>query len=273
MSCVHPIDAYRAKKRSDTGKRGIVFNPRDGYIDQPIQLPCGKCIGCRKNQARTWTTRLTHEAQLHQQNAFITLTYETPPVSISKRDCQLFLKRLRKQYGTIRYFLCGEYGEQTHRAHYHAIIFGQDFLGGATKIGPNLYTNAVLQAIWGHGLISIGTVTPQSCAYVAGYVNKKSADPDTFNLMSRRPGIGYNWLQKHYQSLLNTETCIIEGSETPIPKRYLDWKPDEFASIKNKRATHYRLRTPEQVWKARTTNKNRELNYKAKSALTNSGTI
>lgn len=267
MSCVHPLDAYRAKKRSDTGKRGIVFNPRDGYIDQKLQLPCGKCVGCAKDKARTWATRIYHESQLHQRNSFLTLTYQDTPESINKRDCQLFLKRLRKQYHPIRYFLCGEYGTQTHRPHYHAIIFGEDFLGGKQPLNGSLYTNPILETLWGHGIISIGTVTPQSCAYVAGYVNKKANDPDTFNMMSRRPGIGHDWLNKYHQDLTSTETCVIQGSETPIPKRYLEWKPDEFERIKNKRHTYHRLMSPQKIWENRIKHRDRELNYIAKNKL------
>ena len=40
-------------------------------------------------------------------------------------DVQKFLKRLRKAYKSkLRYFIAGEYGEQTARPHYHMILYG-----------------------------------------------------------------------------------------------------------------------------------------------------
>ena len=40
-----------------------------------------------------------------------------------------FMKRLRKRFKgkRIRFYMCGEYGEQFDRPHFHACIFGVDF--------------------------------------------------------------------------------------------------------------------------------------------------
>ena len=112
------------------------------YIKDYIEIPCGKCIGCRLEYSRQWANRMMLEAKYHSQNWFVTLTYDDlhvprsyygdpnsgealPSLTLRKRDIQLFFKRLRKQTGqNFRYYACGEYGENTHRPHYHFIVFG-----------------------------------------------------------------------------------------------------------------------------------------------------
>lgn len=267
MACVYPIDAWRAKRLNSNGKREVVFNIRDGYADMPLQLPCGKCIGCTTDRAKVWSIRIHHESTQHIQNSFVTLTYaDPPPDAIDKRHVQLFLKRLRRKYSPLRYFACGEYGETSHRPHYHAIIFGHDFLGGAYDVGSQLYSNPYVDQAWGLGHVSIGSVTPASCAYVAGYVNKKIADLDTFNLMSRRPGIGHTWLEKYRDDIIRTETVVIDGREYPVPKKYLDWHSD-FDEIKKARAQYMRDMPPEEKHRRSIQLKAKEANLKAKHNL------
>lgn len=263
MSCVYPLDGWRFAKLTENGKRGITFNSRDGFIDQPISVPCGKCVGCRLDRSRAWAVRMHHESQLHERNCFITLTYANAPEAISKRDLQLFIKRLRHQT-PIRYFACGEYGERSRRPHYHAVIFGEDFRGGAYRINDSLYSNAVLDTVWGKGLVSVGEVTIQSCCYVARYVTKKANDKDTFHLMSKRPGIGRGWLEKYRRDIINAECVVIDGKELPIPKAYLDMYPDDFAEVKRKRREYVDNLSPDSVCKRREGFRGKEMNYNSR---------
>ena len=113
MPCYHPLQGYRSRADGKT----IVFNPRDGWVDRPLNIPCGQCIGCRLDRSRDWATRCVHEASLHENNSFITLTYNNENLpedrSLHKKDFQDFMKRLRKKFHNkkIRYYHCGEYGE------------------------------------------------------------------------------------------------------------------------------------------------------------------
>lgn len=172
-----------------------------------VPFPCGQCLACRINKRRVWTLRLSLERRMHDKAAFVTLTYDPQHIpmdmdlvpQLCKRDCQLFVKRLRKRYGDgIRYYLCGEYGETYGRPHYHAIIFGV----GPEDLDPYwlMYRGkspeSPLKTLWGKGLVHVGDCTLESVQYVAGYVTKKiskmsedSLEPE-FALMSRRPGIG-----------------------------------------------------------------------------------
>ena len=122
MTCYHPLQAYRSSegRNSETGKWPIVFSVTAGYADLPVTIPCGQCIGCRLERSRQWAMRCVHEASLHEQNSFITLTYDNDhlPVggSLNVEDMQKFWKRLRDHLfqrgysGKLRYFQCGEYG-------------------------------------------------------------------------------------------------------------------------------------------------------------------
>lgn len=127
-------------------------------------IPCGQCLECRLNYAKNWAARCEVESYYHENNHFITLTYDDEHVpvinkitgeiyrglknpidyynynkhyevlNLFKKDVQDFLKRLRdwaKRYNLyddakegLRYFYCGEYGTDKHRPHYHLIVYG-----------------------------------------------------------------------------------------------------------------------------------------------------
>ena len=181
MPCYKPLRGYRSNTKTQTGKRSIVFNPRHGFIDQPQDVPCGQCIGCRLERSRQWAIRIVHESQMHEQSYFLTLTYNNEFLpktgSLQKADVQLFMKRLRKKFGKgIRYYYCGEYGEKFHRPHYHLIIFGCEFpdkILWKIERGNRLWISEDLNKLWKKGYCSIGMVTFESAAYVARYVTKK----------------------------------------------------------------------------------------------------
>ena len=118
--------------------------------------PCGQCEQCKTQKVNEWSFRLLEEAKetfrLGGFSIFDTLTYDNLHVPTvgkvlyqlgefsldvtssicdmlcnSKRDVQLFFKRLRSLYsGPIRYYLVSEYGNDeryTHRPHYHVQFF------------------------------------------------------------------------------------------------------------------------------------------------------
>lgn len=265
MKCYSPLRVGRGRVNLKSGKQSITFDMKE-YIGQRLELPCGKCPACRADQSMMWSVRCYQEASLHKQNSFITLTYDEAnvPPELQKEDLQKFFKRLRHHYGKFRYFACGEYGEQTRRPHYHALIFGHDFLAGAESLDEKHFINPVLTEIWGQGHTVVDPVNMATCCYVSGYTNKKNADPDTFTLMSRRPGIGHDWLDAFSDDLRRNGTVAIEGREYAIPKRYLAWKdaddPTYFDQVKADRQKYVRLTKIETVMQARA----RLLNQKAR---------
>ena len=202
--------------------------------------------------------RCLHEAKLHTDNCFLTLTYDDDNLpssgSLFYEDFQLFMKRYRK-LAKVRFYMCGEYGEETFRPHFHACIFGHNFpdrvLLKTTKAGSKIYTSATLQRLWPQGLSSIGDVTFDSAAYVARYCMSKVTGPDAkhayrrystsvdeihldmetgeiysheltpeFNHMSLKPGIGSQWFDKFRNDVYPHDYVIINGKEVKPPKYY-----------------------------------------------------
>lgn len=170
---------------------------------------------------------MAHEAHFHKYNSFLTLSYsdEHCPEKITVEHIQEFMDRLRKQL-KVRYFVTGEYGDQTHRPHYHACIFGADFRGGrhTYDINGKLWGNSWLEAVWRYGQIAIGDFTPASAMYVAGYTAKKINDKDTFSVMSKRPPLGWQWAVKYQDQVHRTGTVVVGGREHPVPKVYFKWQ-------------------------------------------------
>lgn len=186
---------------------------------------------------------------MHECNSFITLTYDNAHLpedySVSVREFQLFMKRLRKAISptVVRFFACGEYGAQSLRPHYHALIFGYAFpdreFQSTTTQGDRLYTSAILQKVWPQGLHAIGDVTVQSAGYVAGYCMKKVNPDDSryfwthpvsglvvqlkpeFGLQSRRPGIGSAWFDRFSSDAFPSDFLVIEGKYKRVPRYYL----------------------------------------------------
>lgn len=168
------------------------------YMGQLV--PCAKCLHCRINQKRIWVSRLELERFLHKDACFATLTYSDDSGhggQLVPKHVQDWLKRLRAsiQPKKIRFFLVGEYGLQTARPHYHALLFGIDrWLAGGVDGRSGL-----VQSTWNHGFTYVGDFNHDTAAYVCGYVLKKLTQKNDirtkgklaqFNRMSLRPGIG-----------------------------------------------------------------------------------
>ena len=81
---------------------------------------------------------------------------------------------------------------------------------------------------------------------MAGYVHKKIGDEDTFTLMSRRPGIGKDWLARYSDDIRRTGTVTIEGKELPVPLRYMAWHEEEFSDLKRERKRRFDALTPDE---------------------------
>lgn len=232
-----------------------------------ITVPCGYCINCRVNRTQMWKLRLCYELSNWDDASFVTLTFDNEHLgvnSLDKRDLQTFFKRLRKslaiEYGThdkvysdgspvidkrdglpvqepnkpIKYYAVGEYGSKTQRKHYHAIIFG---LSPYVDKERELIAQSWLPRCeaWqfdrSRGVRSaIGTVTPDSIRYVAGYIQKKlvgqmakdvyKGRTAPFMICSQR--LGLDFAEKNRQRLEITKASYLQGKRIPLPRYFRD---------------------------------------------------
>lgn len=197
-----------------------------------LQLPCGRCTECLSKRSIEWATRAKHEISMHDENCFITLTYNEdnlPSILLVKEDFQKFMKRLRRYTSKkIRYMVSGEYGSQSFRPHFHAIIFGYNFpdqkLLKYSKSGEPLFTSPLLEKLWDKGYSSIGTANEKTAYYIASYAlkGKKHTFPNEqgefitvndYMDCSKRPAIGREYLERHKKQLVQ--------SGSSLPRYYL----------------------------------------------------
>lgn len=308
MACFHPIkgfylgDTLDGKKRfkivpydvdhielhsgvCDTVSVPHVFTDSATVLRDYVVLPCGHCAGCQLSYSKQWAARCLAELQYCDSAYFLTLTYSDEHIPLSgdnvtgevhqtlcKRDWQLFMKRLRKEFDDqkLRMFACGEYGDCTMRPHIHAIVFGLKIPDKDLKLykydprGYNLYNCDRVNKCWTvtkngkstgelKGHVVIGDVTYKTCAYVARYCTKKmygkkaqfykdmNIEPP-FLIMSRNPGIGAQYYEDNKKKFLDSQELYFSGTggtKFTLPKYFvnrllLDF-PDEGAKIKENR--------------------------------------
>lgn len=268
MVCFHPLIAVDVTKGASSKKLIRVIGSAEQnpelYVkaqkdDNAFIVPCGQCVGCRLERSRQWAIRISQEASLYEQNCFITLTYMDNycPSSLVLRDFQLFMKRLRKKFGTgIRFFHCGEYGDLNGRPHYHAALLNFDFPDKKlyfSSNGFNYYLSESLSNLWPFGIHLISDLTYDSAGYIARYVLKKitgDAAVDAYKdkvppyvTMSRRPGIGSPWIEKYLENVYNHDRVVVKGHQC-LPPRFYDEVlranyPEWFDFIKEQRAARF----------------------------------
>lgn len=266
MACYRPLAGFKSSVvNPETGKN--VFFVTGGDKSFPgmeyVPIPCGRCVGCLTDRARSWTVRILHESSLYEKNCFITLTFDDkflPPngsLVAGGKDFRLFMRRLRKALKAVgqkvRFFHCGEYGDLLKRPHHHAVLFGFDFpdkvaMGGS---GKNIfYSSEILRSLWPYGFSSVGELTEASAAYVAGYVVKKVLGAGSrrhydgkvpeYVSMSRKPGIASDWIRLYGSDVYPDDFVVLKSGLKLRPPRFYDSvfdrdNPSDFSVIKSRR--------------------------------------
>lgn len=220
------------------------FHVQDKFTGNYIPVPCSKCPPCLKRRTSGWSYRLVKEGERSMSALFVTLTYDTRFVPITqkgfmnldKTDVQKFFKRLRKLSNQkLKYYVCGEYGTQKMRPHYHIILFNanKEMIEKAWKLN-----NKPL------GSIFIGNVSEASIGYTLKYMTKKGKIPlhhnddrqKEFSLMSKRLGDNYitpKMIKWHKNDLENRMFVNIQDNKKiAMPRYYKDKIYNEIEKLK-----------------------------------------
>lgn len=221
---------------------------KNPYMKGSIPCGCGQCVVCRIARRRLWANRLMLEKLSHENASFVTLTYADANVEdVTGTDWKAnrpvlgtlvyehprnFLKKLRRHCANvdenwkIRYYLVGEYGDESERPHYHIALYGfPHCLNGQTNhLQKNCCPSCeTIQKMWIHGGVDVGELNEKSSSYIAGYVTKKWTKEDLwtkqklmgrkpeFCRMSLKPGIGANAIK----------TLVASGVSNPRKAPYL----------------------------------------------------
>ena len=247
MQCVRPVFIRNPELdfdwNYDVDPEGHAIDILTGEVIPPrIPVPCGKCVICQENRRNMWATRLELESRTAPVSYFLTLTYDDfhYPGELSKRDTQLFWKRLRRKI-PCRFFLCGEYGDRFQRGHYHAVCFPNSY------ISKEEFERIAFDA-WGNGFICCRLADREAFRYVAKYTvksirNSPEGKTPPFALMSRRPGISADYLPV-LKNFFHEYILLENGTRQPLPDYFLS-KLDPLEGIRIKESRrNYALKLP-----------------------------
>lgn len=239
MACYKPQPVYLTPA-------GWRFAPRrnNAFRDiLPKYVSCQQCIGCRLERSRQWAVRSVHEAQYHEENYFLTLTFDDVHLpadrSLNTRTLQNFWKKFRKAHPLMRfkYYAAGEYGDLYSRPHYHASTFGLDLVdlrpGFKSQTGYQMYTSAALERAWGYGNVYVAPLTFETAAYTARYICKKVLGQHAeehykkLGIMPERAwiskGLGKQWYEDYADETYRDNYIIARGVPSVPPRAYNRW--------------------------------------------------
>ncbi len=261
MPCYSPLKGYK-----DITTGGLVFTKKNAIAK--MEVACGQCLGCRVDHRLMWSIRIVHEASMymdHYGNSWATLTYRDAGACNEKqykngyhidKHGQLhpqhvsdFVRSLRKanQDHKIRYFYCGEYGDENERPHYHICIFNHSFNDQylwKDDEGVYTYTSAELEKHWPWGFSTVSELNLRTAAYTAGYAFKKITGerandhylrcdefgeaywlrPEYIRMSTGRKfpaGLGASFYEKYTSDIFPSDTSPIPGAgESELVPRY-----------------------------------------------------
>lgn len=191
------------------------------------KYPCRKCIPCLIARQKAWVSRLTEELENHENNYFVTLTYDDSFVPVSENGEMTFNKqhliklnrdlRKRFQQGFLsnpykdviagspatfdlpkdvhyKYYITSEYGPSgTFRPHYHAVFYGLQV--------PIHVAELLFRELWPYGFVSVFPAEAGAAGYISKYLvtdgvgknayNGTEHEDKPFALMSKGLGLSY----------------------------------------------------------------------------------
>lgn len=204
--------------------------------------PCRRCLLCRIDRRNYWEDRCDWEKLEKVSSAFVTFTYDSYRIPISKYlngeatllrdDFTKFIDRLQSgiKYHGVPSKLCkknwtfygvGEYGGVFQRPHYHVLFFGLDFFD----------CRKLFEKYWQYGIIDSLPILNGGIRYVLKYIDKQQFGDAAVKLYDEsgreRPfwsgstGLGAGLFYSQYDRIAMTGNYInLKGKERPAPDYY-----------------------------------------------------
>lgn len=290
MTCTRPMwrfeDHGKVKFFPPSDKpRG--YTSSDGTYIEPQLIPCGQCMACRLNYSRMWADRLIMEKETTPEGMswFCSFTYDDDHLpagdvlrpSLCPADHDKLIHDIRQkmsrdlkkfageydvtgEFPKLRYYSCGEYGDEYGRPHFHSCMYNLPLLDlkyyRTNENGDVLYTSDWLSSCWSEGkksrgFVVVGELNYNSAAYTARYVTKKIKGKHAqeyydklgivpeFSRCSRKPGIGFDYMKKNFDRIFDgsPDQHIYLPSPSPdksgacMPPKYFLRKADQLTSI------------------------------------------
>ncbi|AXH77769.1 MAG: replication initiator protein [Microviridae sp.] len=182
--CLYPR-LIKNRKYTENAKNGGIIPPLMDERLLYVPVGCGRCIECRKQQARQWQVRLLEDIKTNTNGIFVTLTFSDEAIKglieqkptkhwasltgldgynldneIATRAVRLFLERWRKKFGkSVRHWFITEIGGHgSENIHLHGIIWTN-------------HSVEDIQERWEYGF-----TYPNKKQYKGNYVNGKTVN-------------------------------------------------------------------------------------------------
>lgn len=199
------------------------------------KVPCGKCPYCLVNKRSQWMFRLYHEMQGQKHPGWVvTFTYDERHVkrvgdgrlSLRFRDLQLFFKKMRKDKWYCKYVAVGEYGGETHRPHYHVLLWTDCPVDKLENYWTWIYKDGHSEKL---GHLYIDRMSMAAAMYSMKYIiqpKQKQVDgiEKTRAQFSKGIGLGYLTTEVYNFHTENYENPVfwswVDGHKVALPRYY-----------------------------------------------------
>lgn len=235
--CLYPRLMKNKKYIANKKNGGIIPAVSDKRV-LLVPIKCGKCIECKKQNARNWTVRLNEELK-ENKGKFITFTFSDESLvelgkniklegyelenEIVKKGVRRFLERWRKKHKkSLKHWFTTELGSNnSERIHIHGIIFSE-------------YTKEEIGKYWKYGRIDIkdetngGFVNERTINYIVKYTTKIDTKHKEYKpIILCSPGIGKKYtesynskLNKYKKNETNENYTLKDGRKINLPIYY-----------------------------------------------------
>lgn len=280
MGCSQPnLMVFNGYEYMFRGKRNQEITLHDRGSKDVFDIPCGKCETCLIDRRYSRALRIMLEAESWPgKSYFVTLTFDNENLGHPDLDhnewsqfiknfrqefcqakyCDVSIPRHWKRFGKVRsetfkkikQVMCGEYGDEFGRKHFHGIIFNHYFddlreTGFYSKKGNPIRTSDALREVWKKGNVHVEEVNMDLALYVSAYITDQQDDFDVNDGHGKKQyglfghGIGAAWLRQYWRSVLSAGCVKTMDGDYVTPRYFLkkisEWYPEEFQEWKEKR--------------------------------------